>query len=69
MEILPPNHPDRLALTPQEAAAMLGVEVTSIYRLIDRGALPAKRLGKRHIRILKTDFEAFLSADDWATQG
>ena len=39
--------PTRLALTPVEAAAALGISKSHVYRLIHRGVLPATRLGRR----------------------
>lgn len=37
----------RLALTPAEAAETLGVSKAHLYRLIKRGVVPAKKLGRR----------------------
>lgn len=43
---------DRLAVTPEEAAEMIGVSRTRIYQLLQRGAIPSLRLGKvRRIRV------------------
>ena len=39
--------PLRLALTPTEAAAALGVSKAHVYRMIRRGELHAVRLGRR----------------------
>lgn len=39
--------PHRLALTPREVAEALGVSVPHVYRLIARGEIPARKLGRR----------------------
>jgi excisionase family DNA binding protein len=48
-------------LTVSEAAARLQVSVKTIRRLIDRGDLPALRIGHL-IRIPEESFESFLEA-------
>lgn len=42
-----------------EAAEYLGVVLRTIYRLIDRGQIPAYKVG-RVIRVKKADLDAFL---------
>lgn len=49
-----------LSLSIDEACAAIGVERTKLYEVIDSGALPAKKWGKRTL-ILKTDLEKYLS--------
>ncbi len=54
---------ERLAYTVSEAAEALEVSEATIYRLIVRGALRSpKKL--RHKRILKSDLERFLQAEE-----
>jgi len=47
-------------LTPEDAAAMLGVCGASVHRFIKQGRLPAYRVGPRLIRVRRSDVEAFL---------
>ena len=49
-------------MTTAEAAAMLGVTIRTLYRLIDEGALPAYQLG-RVIRLRTAEVEAYRDAD------
>lgn len=39
------TQPTRLAYTVEEVATMLGVSVATIYRAVDAGTLPHKRIG------------------------
>ena len=43
-----------------EAAALLGLPRTRTYELIQRGELPAVRIGERSIRINRAELERFL---------
>ncbi len=53
---------DRQAwLSTREAAGFLGLNLRTVYRLIDDGALPAYRLG-RVIRLRRADVEAYLDS-------
>ena len=53
------SHHDRLGHTVIEAAALLGISVRSIYRLIERGLLrPSRAL--RKIIISRAEIEKFL---------
>lgn len=45
----------------REAAAYLGVNPRTLYRLIDDGSLPAYRIG-RVIRLTQADLDAFLES-------
>jgi excisionase family DNA binding protein len=45
-------------LTPQRVARILGVSVRQVYRLVDRGLLPAYRIGGA-IRLLADDVDTF----------
>jgi excisionase family DNA binding protein len=45
-------------LTPQQVARALGISVRQVYRLVDRGVLPAYRIGGA-IRLLAEDVDAF----------
>ena len=51
----------RLALSPAEAAIALSVSERSVRQLIDEGALPHVRLGRR-ILVTIDDLRAFLEA-------
>lgn len=44
-----------------EAAEYLGVVLRTLYRLIDRGQVPAYKVG-RVIRVKKADLDAFLES-------
>jgi putative molybdopterin biosynthesis protein len=46
-------------LSPADAARMAQVSRDTIYREIDRGALPARHVG-RQLRIDPADFQAYL---------
>ena len=52
---------DRLLLTVEEAAGLLGVGRTTVYQLVADGQLPAVRL-RRCRRIARHDLEAFVRA-------
>jgi excisionase family DNA binding protein len=43
-----------------EAAALLGLPRTRTYELIQRGELPAVRIGERTIRVNRRELEKFL---------
>ncbi len=45
-------------LTTREARRRLGVDVRSLYRLIDEGHLPAYKYG-RDLRLAESDVEAY----------
>ncbi len=47
-------------LTVPETAALLRVPRTRCYELIQRGELPAVRIGERSIRVNRTELERFL---------
>jgi excisionase family DNA binding protein len=53
--------PDALALSPQEAAWLLGVRPVAVRQWVASGKLPAVRLGRRTIRIRRSDVERFLT--------
>lgn len=44
----------RLAVSPHEAAALLGLHPMTVYRLIWSRALPAKKLGKSWLIAVST---------------
>jgi len=52
---------DRLALSPDDAAALTGIGLTSIKNATYSGALVARKLGKNTI-ILPDDLKAWLKA-------
>jgi excisionase family DNA binding protein len=47
-------------LTVPEAAKLLRIPRTRCYELIQRGALPAVRIGERSIRVNRQELEEFL---------
>ncbi len=47
-------------LTTREAHRRLGIDVRSLYRLIDEGQLPAYKDG-RDLRLAESDLEAYLA--------
>jgi excisionase family DNA binding protein len=54
--------PERLPenASPAQAARYLGVSQRYVYLLIDRGELPAYRLGAKILRVRRGDVEALL---------
>lgn len=48
---------DEETLTVPEAAELLKVSPSTLWRWIDRGDLPAYRVGRRRVRIKKSDVE------------
>ena len=60
MEAKTPNAGERTWLTVPEAAAELHVPRTRCYALIQRGELPAVRIGERSIRVNRHELERFL---------
>ena len=53
--------PEPVLLSPEEAAAVLGVGRSTIYRLIDEGALRRMLIGRRAL-IPRADIDAFVAA-------
>lgn len=51
-------------LTPEEVADLLRVSKFTVYRLIESGKLPAKRISARLLRISKKDVLAYLNQAD-----
>lgn len=47
-------------LTVPDAAELLGIPRTRCYELIQRGELPAVRIGERSIRVNRKELERFL---------
>jgi len=47
-------------MTVPEAAELLGLPRTRTYELIQRGELPAVRIGERSIRMNRRELERFL---------
>jgi excisionase family DNA binding protein len=48
-------------LSTQDAASRLGITARTLYRFIDRGELPAYRMG-RVIRLKAADVDAFIES-------
>jgi excisionase family DNA binding protein len=57
---LSPNEAERTWLTVPEAAEELRIPRTRCYELIQRGELPAVRIGQRSIRVNRLELEKFL---------
>jgi excisionase family DNA binding protein len=55
------NSPPRVAYSVPEAMLALGLCRDSIYKLINSGQLPAKKIGRRTL-IVRSDLEKFLSS-------
>jgi len=53
----------RLSITPREAARMLGCRLEVVYRLLESGQLPARRLG-RAWKISPAAIEEWLRSGD-----
>ena len=47
-------------LTVREASQLLRIPLTRCYELIQRGSLPAVRIGERSIRVNRQELERFL---------
>ena len=60
MEAKTPNAGERTWLTVPEVADELHIPRTRCYELIQRGELPAVRIGERSIRVNKAELERFL---------
>lgn len=57
------HEPSRLAVSPGEAARLLGIGRTRLYEEIGSGALPSFRLGRRRL-IRMAAIEAWLLAQE-----
>ena len=55
-----PDEAERVWLTVPEAAVELRIPRTRCYELIQRGELPAVRIGERSIRVNRVELERFL---------
>lgn len=53
----------RIAYSPNEVAEMLGIQPQTVYRMINRGELQARKIGTRNYRILAKDLEAYLEKE------
>jgi excisionase family DNA binding protein len=60
METKPPSTDEKSWLTVSETAAELHIPRTRCYELIQRGELPAVRIGERSIRVNRRELEKFL---------
>jgi excisionase family DNA binding protein len=58
-----PSTGERAWLTVPEAAEELHIPRTRCYELIQRGELPAVRVGERSIRVNRAELERFLLED------
>ena len=63
MDTKTPSVGERTWLTVPEAAHELHIPRTRCYELIQRGELPAVRIGERSIRINRKELERFLLED------
>jgi len=55
---------EALLLRINEAAALLGVSRSHIYRLIDKGEISAMYVGARSIRIKRSDIVAYIEKNE-----
>lgn len=55
-----PTQPDATLLTVAQTAEMLAVSVRTVNRMIERGELPAYRIGERSTRVKATDVARLL---------
>ena len=60
MDTKTPETGERSWLTVPEAAVELRIPRTRCYELIQRGELPAVRIGERSIRVNRAELERFL---------
>jgi excisionase family DNA binding protein len=60
METKIPDAGEKIWLTVPEAAAELRIPRTRCYELIQRGELPAVRIGERSIRVNRAELVRFL---------
>jgi len=60
MDTKNPNVEEKSWLKVPEAAEELGIPRTRCYELIQRGELPAVRIGERSIRVNRRELERFL---------
>ena len=60
MDTKTPNVEEKSWLKVPEAAEELGIPRTRCYELIQRGELPAVRIGERSIRVNRRELERFL---------
>jgi excisionase family DNA binding protein len=60
METRTKNVSERTWLTVPEAAVELRIPRTRCYELIQRGELPAVRIGERSLRVNRRELEVFL---------
>jgi excisionase family DNA binding protein len=51
-------------LTVKEVAGLLKLNQQTLRNMIDRGELPAVRVGSRRVRIRQSDLDAFLGAGE-----
>lgn len=61
-------HEPPALLTPAEAAALLRVSRTTLWRLGREGRLRVRRLSSRNFRYLRADVEALIAGDDHNTK-
>lgn len=60
MDVKTSRTAERAWLTVPEAAGELHIPRTRCYELIQRGELPAVRIGERSIRVNRAELESFL---------
>jgi excisionase family DNA binding protein len=60
MDTKAPNIGTKVWLTVPETAVELGIPRSRCYELIQRGELPAVRIGERSIRVNRAELERFL---------
>lgn len=53
----------RIAYSPAEVAEMLGITTETVYRMIRRGEIKARKVGSRNYRILNEDISQYLEGN------
>ena len=64
VELRSPTNPIITLIKPAEAAAILRVSKTQVYRMLQSGELPGLRFGQKTVRIRRGDLEAFIRGDN-----
>lgn len=62
--ITPPPASDRLLLRIPEAAEVLGISRSTMYKLIAAGDVPTVRIGERAVRVSRAALEAFVDRQE-----
>lgn len=55
------NHMNEQLMTVQEVATLLAVTAKTVYRMIEKGDLPALKVGSRAVRVPQSSIQAVLT--------